>query len=291
MGFFIQKPEHKYRFDSIHEIQTHLSPWPEYFHTGCKSYVWPNWNKLADSRFFTRCLCGDTIEAAYESKNILQKLPDQLRRIDRKLGEDLLETAYQSFKAIESGCSVVTKLQENYRKSRTHAQECYPKLFRTWENLYKELADGLQEATILSQTCSSSLCKLIDKLEASRMAKKSEVHYHIANVGVINNGKARDIEANLNVLSDEGQPQVANAIQQVTQAVVDSELDDATKEAVIEQLRELSKQATIARSNRLADSVLRSILSSLGVTLAAAGGLAEVWSTWGSQIADFFGLG
>ena len=92
-------------------------------------------------------------------------------------------------------------------------------------------------------------------------------------------------------MSKSGAHEVAESIKQITEAVSKShDLTESTKLTVLEQLEELSKQALIPIENRSKSGIIKAIISTLATTLSTAGGLAEVWTTWGPAIQKFFGL-
>lgn len=113
-------------------------------------------------------------------------------------------------------------------------------------------------------------------------------------VGVLNAGEienVKSISVNVSTLAKSGHDDVAVALKELTEAVADStEISPDERAYVLENLEELSKQAALAPEERAKSGVIKSILSGVATTLSAAGGLAEVWSTWGSAIRVFFGL-
>lgn len=115
-----------------------------------------------------------------------------------------------------------------------------------------------------------------------------------SNIGILNTGEIEDIQSisvNITNLSKSGAHEIAESIKQITEAVSKShDLTESTKLTVLEQLEELSKQALIPIETRSKSGIIKAIISTLATTLGAAGGLAEVWSTWGPSIQKFFGL-
>ena len=113
-------------------------------------------------------------------------------------------------------------------------------------------------------------------------------------VGFLNSGQiqhVKSITANIRHLQGSGGSDIAEAIEKLTQAVTESrQLQDQEKTIVFEQLEELSKQAVLTPDQRLKPGVLNAVLNGIATTLGAAGGFAEVWSTWGQVVMRFFGL-
>lgn len=124
----------------------------------------------------------------------------------------------------------------------------------------------------------------------------TNIKYNIenSNIGLINTGqieKAKKIESNIIELKNKGNAKVAEGIKQITETLLNSkELKDEIKNEIFEQLEELSKQANLPKDKRVNKSVLKAIISSIGGALSAGGGLAEIWSTWGTEISSFFGI-
>lgn len=99
------------------------------------------------------------------------------------------------------------------------------------------------------------------------------------------------ISVNISGLARAGYEQAAEALKKVTGAVTHSaELTARERTELLELLDELSRQAVLSRTQRAKPGVIKGILTGLATGLAAAGGLAEVWSIWGSVIQRFFGL-
>lgn len=113
-------------------------------------------------------------------------------------------------------------------------------------------------------------------------------------VGLLNSGQLQHIQSisvNIRHLQGSGSSNIAEAIEKLTQAVTTSrKLQDQDKTVVLEQLEELSKQAVLAPDQRVKPGVLKAVVNGIATTLGAAGGLAEVWSTWGPVVMKFFGL-
>ena len=113
-------------------------------------------------------------------------------------------------------------------------------------------------------------------------------------VGILSSGQiqhVKSITANISHLQESGSNNIAEAIEKLTQAVTESrKLQDQDKTIVLEQLEELSKQAVLAPDQRAKTGVLKAVANGIATTLGAAGGLAEVWSTWGPVVMRFFNL-
>ena len=122
----------------------------------------------------------------------------------------------------------------------------------------------------------------------------TEIHLRDSSVGVLNAGEIKDVQsisANVTSLSSAGQTEIANALKELTEAVAGSgDLPPEERTHVLESLEELSKQAALPANERAKLGVIKSLALGVGSTVSAAGGLAEVWSTWGPAIRAYFGF-
>lgn len=112
-------------------------------------------------------------------------------------------------------------------------------------------------------------------------------------VGMLNTGEilAESITANVSTLNDSNQQQIAEALRILTDAVKSSQdVSSQVQTEILEQLQLISEQATLAPPERKA-GLIKPTLAALATTLSAGGGLAEIWSKWGTTIENFFGLG
>jgi hypothetical protein len=99
------------------------------------------------------------------------------------------------------------------------------------------------------------------------------------------------ISENVSVLVSTDKQDMAQAIRELTEAVADAqELVLGQREELLDQIKELAHQATLSPSQRAGTGVIRALIGAIATTIATAGGLAEVWGTWGQQITEFFGL-
>ena len=113
-----------------------------------------------------------------------------------------------------------------------------------------------------------------------------------SNIGVLNTGvvqKMESISINISTLTESGHTDVATALQAITAAITESsELSTDHQAELLEQLDELGRQAVLPLEERSSSGVINAILSGIASGLGAAGGLAEVWSTWGETVTQFF---
>jgi hypothetical protein len=112
-----------------------------------------------------------------------------------------------------------------------------------------------------------------------------------ANIAVLNAGQMGNVNSitqNIGDLLDKGNQGIAEAIKQVTEAVIkDTEISDQDRGEVLDMLDALSKQATLPPTEQK-KGVIKSLLVGAGTALGTTAALAEIWGTWGSTITGFF---
>ena len=162
--------------------------------------------------------------------------------------------------------------------------------------------DGSYAGTIFSGSisnigeASANLCLLLHARYPLPIQEKQMTEIKISNstIGILNTGQMNNIKSiavNIGKLNDSGLTDVAAAINALTDAVAGStELTNEVKSSTLEQLESLSEQALLPEKERMKPGILRAIGTAVGSTLTAAGGLAEIWSTWGPAIMKFFGV-
>lgn len=123
---------------------------------------------------------------------------------------------------------------------------------------------------------------------------KTEINLSNSTIGILNTGEIEDVEAisvNVSSLAGSGHTDIAKAIKELTEAVATTqELAGDERTYLLENLEELSRQAALPPETRAKSGVIKSLISGIGSTLSAAGGMAEVWSTWEIPIRTFFGF-
>jgi len=162
--------------------------------------------------------------------------------------------------------------------------------------------DGSDAGTIYSGSisnaveASANLCLLLHARYPLRIQEKQMTEIKISNstIGILNTGQIKNIESidiNIGKLNDVGSDKVADALKNITAAVAESaELDANVKSNTLEQLESLSEQAILPANERSKPGVIKAVFTALSGTLAAAGNLASIWSTWGPAVQKFFGF-
>ena len=153
------------------------------------------------------------------------------------------------------------------------------------------LGEGLAFSTEEKQTASNFTFNIKQLIQQGG----TEMNVEISNstVGLLNAGEilAESITANVSTLNDSNQQQIAEALRILTDAVKSSQdFSSQVQTEILEQLQLISEQATLAPPERRA-GLIKPTLKALATTLSAGGGLAEIWSKWGTTIEDFFDIG
>lgn len=122
----------------------------------------------------------------------------------------------------------------------------------------------------------------------------TSIHITSSNVGMLNTGQissVNSISVNISQLTNDGQAEVAAALKHVTEFVTQNEaIASVQREEVLELLADLSEQATLPPEKRIKTSSLRTIVNGIVAGLTVAGSSAEIWSTWGPTIMQYFGI-
>lgn len=105
------------------------------------------------------------------------------------------------------------------------------------------------------------------------------------------------ISLNILTLTKSGQPAIAAALENLTDAICVSqeipfnqqEISFSQQAKFLDQLEKLSKQATLVREKQAETQIIKSILMNLATDLDASDRLSAVWSAWIYVIYGFFG--
>lgn len=101
----------------------------------------------------------------------------------------------------------------------------------------------------------------------------------------------KNININVSSLVQSGDTEIAEAIRRITDAIAESkDITNDQRTELLDQVEELSIQASLPAENRAKTAIIKSVFTGLATSISTAGGLAEVWSTWGQTIRTFFGL-
>jgi len=164
-------------------------------------------------------------------------------------------------------------------------------IYRSRERKYDVIMEILEILKYDSQFVDPITLELVKQIR--EMIDSSRINIKNSSIGILNLGEIEDIKSiSINILNlkGNGNSEIANALKFLTEALkTNQEIEIDQRTEFINQLEELSKQATLPLEKRKI-GVIKAILTSLATGLGAAGGLAEVWSTWGHIIIKFFGF-
>jgi len=108
-------------------------------------------------------------------------------------------------------------------------------------------------------------------------------------VGSINFGNVHEIQVNLQAVTQNGEAGIADALAQLTSAVLNSnEASDTAKNDLLEQLAFLSSQAAAPEAERK-PGMMKSVFNAVKDGAAAIGGVAEAWGAVEPLLTGYFG--
>jgi hypothetical protein len=126
--------------------------------------------------------------------------------------------------------------------------------------------------------------------EREAMEKKStNINISNSNVGAINTGTIQSLSVKMTRLQEAGSPEMAQAFQALTSAILASSLPPATQNELASQLEFVAGQAAEPPVRRNT-AVVKATLHALSTTLSTTADLLQVWTQWGPVIAAFFGF-
>ncbi len=98
-----------------------------------------------------------------------------------------------------------------------------------------------------------------------------------SNVTVINARTIQNLDASITIMRSRGETELAEAVKELTQALVDSkEIEESTRKEIAEQLEFLVAQATAEPKNR-SIGVVKGVLAGIRDSISVAAGLITIW--------------
>jgi hypothetical protein len=96
-------------------------------------------------------------------------------------------------------------------------------------------------------------------------------------LGAINTGTIQNLDAGITLMQSSGESEIAKAVQQLSQAIVDSnEINASLKNEIAEQLEFLTAQILVEKQKRSIGTV-RSVLSGIRDVISISAGLLMIW--------------
>jgi len=110
------------------------------------------------------------------------------------------------------------------------------------------------------------------------------------NVGVINTGTLFNLDTSIQVMQNRGDKEIANAVKELTQAVLDSnEINNKLKEEIVEQLEFLVTEA-LASKDKQRKGLIKTIINNISQSIATFGALLTIWNSLEPLLQAYFGL-
>ena len=111
-----------------------------------------------------------------------------------------------------------------------------------------------------------------------------------SNIGVINAGTLVNLETGIEVIQNLGDKDLANAVKQLTEAVLDSEeINDELKREIAEQLELLVTEA-LAGKDKQRKSLAKSVMSNISQSIGTVAGLLTIWNSAQPLLQAYFGM-
>jgi hypothetical protein len=118
----------------------------------------------------------------------------------------------------------------------------------------------------------------------------NNINVNSSNIGAINTGTVQNLDASITVAKTQGQPDLAEAVNKLAQAVIDNtEINDAMKNEIAEQLVFLMSQVTAKPEDR-SKGMIRSILNGLKSSISVTAGLLTIWDKVEPLLHAVFGI-
>lgn len=111
-----------------------------------------------------------------------------------------------------------------------------------------------------------------------------------SSVGVINAGTLYNLDTSIQVIQNRGDKELANAVKELTQAVIDSnDINNELKIEIAEQLEFLVTEA-LASKDKQRKGVARKIINNVSQSISTVASLLTVWNTLKPLLQTYFGL-
>jgi len=109
-------------------------------------------------------------------------------------------------------------------------------------------------------------------------------------IGVVNLGHIQNVDRAVTVLRQAGANDFADALSQLTQAVVDNrEVSDQRRQEILEILSTIGTESQKPTASR-AVGVVRALAMELATLFSGLAGLSDLWNTYRPAITSFFGI-
>jgi hypothetical protein len=117
----------------------------------------------------------------------------------------------------------------------------------------------------------------------------SQIQVYDSNVGVINSGTLLTLDTSIEVMQNRGDSELANAVKELSQAVLDDkQITNDLKQEIAEQLEFLVTEA-LASKDKQRKGLARRIMSDISQSIATVAGLLTIWNTVQPLLQSYFG--
>jgi len=111
-----------------------------------------------------------------------------------------------------------------------------------------------------------------------------------SNIGVINTGTLLSLETGIEFIHNHGDKELADAVKQLTEAVVNStEINNELKSQTAEQLEFLVNEA-LAGKEKQRKNFARKVMSDISQSVGTIAGLLTIWNTVQPLLQAYFGV-
>jgi hypothetical protein len=120
---------------------------------------------------------------------------------------------------------------------------------------------------------------------------KQRVHLTVHNAANINLGsQVGTINAAVNIISKQGQSEVASAIKELSDAVVrSSAMQDRQKQEALQVIADIAKQAE-AKPEARSNGILKALIAGFPAIIGLAADVTALWDQYAPMIRAYFGI-
>lgn len=117
----------------------------------------------------------------------------------------------------------------------------------------------------------------------------SQIQVSDSNVGVINPGTLFALNTSIEVMQNRGDSELAKAVKELTQAVLDDkQITDDLKKEIAEQLEFLVTEA-LASKDKQRRGLIKTVINNISQSIAPFGTLLTIWNNLGPLLRAYFG--
>jgi len=131
---------------------------------------------------------------------------------------------------------------------------------------------------------------MIPQVPAAPSYSFQQIKVSESNIGVINTGTLFNLDTSIQVIQNCGDKELANAVKELTQAVIDSnDINDQLKTEIAEQLEFLVIEA-LASKDKQRKGLATKVISNISQSVSTVASLLTIWNTLKPLLQAYFGL-